>query len=137
MFLIFTTELYQYLSVVSLFVLISDEPEVFLPKYSQTVILHGAHFWRVVKPVTLCVFRVALGPDTAKLFVLRTFRTDLSPTIQYMYKFGKENSYYFDMTRQISDFDKSTMCNIDIIICVACTINFHWLLIPTQSKENA
>ena len=32
-----------------LFALFSDEPEVFLPKYSQTAILHAAHFRRVVK----------------------------------------------------------------------------------------
>ena len=31
-----------------LFVLLSDEPEVFLPKYSQTAILQAAHFRRVV-----------------------------------------------------------------------------------------
>ena len=33
-FLIFTTQLYQYLSVFILFALLSDGPEVFLPKYS-------------------------------------------------------------------------------------------------------
>ena len=32
-----------------LFALFSDEPEVFLPKYSQTAILRAAHFRRVVK----------------------------------------------------------------------------------------
>ena len=46
-FLIFTTQLYQvfffYLNY------ISDEPEVFLPKYFQAAILHAAHFRRVVK----------------------------------------------------------------------------------------
>ena len=47
-FLIFTTQLYQYLSVYFLFALVSDEPEVFLPKYSQTAILHAAHLQRVV-----------------------------------------------------------------------------------------
>ena len=48
-FLIFTTQLYQYSSVFFLlFALFSEEPEVFLPKYSQTVILHAAHFRRVV-----------------------------------------------------------------------------------------
>ena len=31
-----------------LFALFSDEPEVFLPKYSQTAILRAAHFRRVV-----------------------------------------------------------------------------------------
>ena len=31
------------------FALFSDKPEVFLPKYSQTAILHAAHFRRVVK----------------------------------------------------------------------------------------
>ena len=31
-----------------LFALVSDEPEVFLPKYSQTAILHAAHFRSVV-----------------------------------------------------------------------------------------
>ena len=38
-FLIFTTQLYHYFSVYFLFALLSDEPEVFLPKYSQTAIL--------------------------------------------------------------------------------------------------
>ena len=46
MFLIFTT---QHLVVFFLFALFSDEPEVFLPKYSQTEILHAAHFRRVLK----------------------------------------------------------------------------------------
>ena len=32
-----------------LFVIFGDEPEVFLPRYSQTAILHAAHFQRVVK----------------------------------------------------------------------------------------
>ena len=39
----------KLLSVFSLFALFSDEPEVFLPKYSQMAILHAAHFRRVVK----------------------------------------------------------------------------------------
>ena len=46
-FLIFTTQLYQYFSVLFLFALFSDGPEVFLPKYSQTAILHAAHFQRL------------------------------------------------------------------------------------------
>ena len=49
-FIIFTTQLYQYFSVFFLFALFSDEPEVFLPEYYQTAILHAAHFWRVVRP---------------------------------------------------------------------------------------
>ena len=32
-----------------LFALFSEEPEVFLPYYSQTAILHAAHFQMVVK----------------------------------------------------------------------------------------
>ena len=32
-----------------LFALSSDEPEVFLPKFSQMAIFHAAHFQRVVK----------------------------------------------------------------------------------------
>ena len=32
----------------SLFALFNDEPEVFLHKYSQTAIIHAAHFKRVV-----------------------------------------------------------------------------------------
>ena len=48
-FLIFTTQLYQSFSVFCLSALFGDEPEVFLPKYSQTAILHAAHFRRVVK----------------------------------------------------------------------------------------
>ena len=34
-FLKFTTQLYQYFSVLVLFALFSDKTEVFLPKYSQ------------------------------------------------------------------------------------------------------
>ena len=49
-----TTQLYQYFSVFSLFVLLSDEPEVFLPKYFQTAILHAAHFRRVVNQWRVC-----------------------------------------------------------------------------------
>ena len=47
-FLISTTQIYQYFNVFLLFALFSDKPEVFLPKYSQTAILHAAHFRRVV-----------------------------------------------------------------------------------------
>ena len=46
--LFFTTQLYQFVSVFFLFAPISDEPEVFLPEYSQTAIRHAAHFRRVV-----------------------------------------------------------------------------------------
>ena len=45
---IFTTQLYQYLDVVFLSALVSDEPDVFLPKYSQTAILPAAYFRWVV-----------------------------------------------------------------------------------------
>ena len=48
MFLIFTTQVYKHFRVF-LFLLVSDEPEVFLPKYSQTAIPHAAHFRRVVE----------------------------------------------------------------------------------------
>ena len=51
-FLIFTTQLYQFSSVIFLFALSSDKPEVFLSKYSQAAIPHAAHFWRVVKALT-------------------------------------------------------------------------------------
>ena len=53
-FLIFTTQLYQYFSVFFLLALFSDEPEVFLPKYSQTAIVHVATFWRVVNTIICC-----------------------------------------------------------------------------------
>ena len=52
-FLFFTTQLYRYFSVVFLFALFSDEPGVFLPKYSQTAIQYAAHFRRVVN-MRLC-----------------------------------------------------------------------------------
>ena len=47
----FTTQLYKYLSVFLLFAPHSEEPEVFLSKYSQTAILHAAHFWRLVNMI--------------------------------------------------------------------------------------
>ena len=48
MFLIFTTDNTNILVYFLLFALLSDEPEVFFPKYCQTAILHAAHFWKVV-----------------------------------------------------------------------------------------
>ena len=51
-FLIFTTQLYQKSSVFFPYALFTDEPEVFLPKYPQTAILHAAHFRRVVNGTT-------------------------------------------------------------------------------------
>ena len=53
LFLIFTTKLYQYFNVFFVFTLFSDRPEVFLPKYSQTAILHAAHYRRVVNGGTI------------------------------------------------------------------------------------
>ena len=47
-FLIFTTQLYQYFSVFFRFDVFSNEPEVFLPKDSQTAILHAAYFLCVI-----------------------------------------------------------------------------------------
>ena len=47
-FLIFTTQLYQYINVFFYLHYFSDKPEVFLPKYFQTAILHAAHLQRVV-----------------------------------------------------------------------------------------
>ena len=55
MFLISITQLYQYFSFLFLFALFSDEPEVFLPKYSQTAIVHAAHFPRVVNIIYFIV----------------------------------------------------------------------------------
>ena len=46
-FLIFTRYI-NILVFLFLFALFSDEPEVFIPKYSQTAILHAAHFRRIV-----------------------------------------------------------------------------------------
>ena len=48
-----TTQLYLNFSVSFLFAQLSDKPEVLLPKYSQTAILHAAHFRRVVKHLSL------------------------------------------------------------------------------------
>ena len=50
-FLIFTTQLLPIpiFKCVFSITLFSDEPEVFLPKYSRTAICHAAHFQRVVK----------------------------------------------------------------------------------------
>ena len=69
-FLTFTSELYQHLSVFLLFALFNDEPEVFFPKYSQTAIVHAAHFPRVENLLYIffvcftryLVFRIAVLP---------------------------------------------------------------------------
>ena len=59
-FLIFTTRLYQFCRVIFLFMLFSDKPEVFFPKYSQPAKLHAAHFQGVVKQdnITLLVLQL-------------------------------------------------------------------------------
>ena len=55
----FTTRPYQLLGAFSLFMLFSDEPEVFLPKYSQQAILPSPHFWWVVNLTFLEVFLIS------------------------------------------------------------------------------
>ena len=53
-----------------LFAPVSDKPEVFLPKYSQTAILHAAHFRRVVntnKPGEPLQFEVPTHTKTPHL----------------------------------------------------------------------
>ena len=47
-FLILLPKYTNIYNVFFLFALFTDEPEVFLPKYSQTAILHAAHFRRVI-----------------------------------------------------------------------------------------
>ena len=50
-----------------LFALFGDEPEVFLPKISQTAILHAAHFLRVVKLDTeVYIYTQMEGIDAAQ-----------------------------------------------------------------------
>ena len=69
-FLIFTTQLYQYFSVSLLLALLSDESEVFLPKYSQTAILNTAHFQRVVnKLYSSKPFQMLPSPNLADTLV--------------------------------------------------------------------
>ena len=46
-FLILLTSYTIFLCVFLSFALFSDEPEVSLPKYSQTAVLHASHFRRV------------------------------------------------------------------------------------------
>ena len=50
--------------------LLSDELEVFLPKYSQTAILHAAHFRRVVNPGSLICLKpsIILSRETSTFF---------------------------------------------------------------------
>ena len=47
-FLVLLPNFSNILVFLCLFALFSDEPEVFLPKYSQTAKRHAAHFWRGV-----------------------------------------------------------------------------------------
>ena len=64
-----------------LFALFGDEPEVFLPKYSQTVILHAAHFQRVVKSVSNSVCFVTLGKRRCEAVLQKVLRA-LNGTVQ-------------------------------------------------------
>ena len=60
-FLISTTQLYQYFfSICTTY----HKLEVFFPKYSQTAILHAAHFRRVV---TMCICEIT-DPSTCTWF---------------------------------------------------------------------
>ena len=81
LFLIFTTQLYQYLSCCFfLFALVSDEPEVFLPKYSHAAILHAAQFLRVYSKCVQPHYSSLLPrlPMCLGLFVEVIFDTTLS-----------------------------------------------------------
>ena len=52
----------------SLFALFNDEPEVFLPKYSQTSLLHATHFRRVVN---LYIYVLSTGVKVVLVVGLR------------------------------------------------------------------
>ena len=56
---------YTIFSVFFLFALFSEEPQVFLPEYSQPTILHAANFWRVVNPLTYMFGALALTERTS------------------------------------------------------------------------
>ena len=72
----FTTQLCQYFSMFCLFALFSDKPEVFLPKYSQTAILHAVLFQRVVK--TVIVHAIAREESKARSHI----ETQLNSTVE-------------------------------------------------------
>ena len=71
----FTTQLYQYLSMIFLFALVSDEPEVFLPKYSQTAILHAAYLRWVVNQVNPKVESMDYTENSWKYEIIQVFTT--------------------------------------------------------------
>ena len=60
----------------------SNEPEVFLPKYSQTAIPHAAHFRRVVK-MTLDVRTLQLHTLITRLLMVRLLGDFLLAKMQY------------------------------------------------------
>ena len=127
MFLIFTTQIYQYLSVFSLFALLSDEPKVFLLEYSQTSILHAAHFWRVVK-CNLCFFSRISSPDFSDFLekrpVLVTANGSVSWTLSgYFYTSCDVNFFYFPFDIQTCD-----------IILVDTKSNWETQLIPSEDS---
>ena len=76
-FLIFTTQLYQYFSVFFLFAPVCEEPEVFLPKcmYCKTAVLNAAHFRRVV-----IVISVYNRQNEVKLLDFLTGRLEWPPS---------------------------------------------------------
>ena len=62
-FLFLLTNYTNFLVCFSLFALVSDDPEVFLPKYPQTAILHAAHFrWVVNTDMYMWAIRVQIAP---------------------------------------------------------------------------
>ena len=61
-FLISTSQLYHF-SVYFLFALFSDEPQLFLPEYSQPAILHAAHIRRVVNEPSVCCNGLSIMPS--------------------------------------------------------------------------
>ena len=65
-FLIVTTQLYQYFRVLFLFALFSDELEEILPKYSHKAILHAAHFRSVVNGMKIMTARGKLDNGNAR-----------------------------------------------------------------------
>ena len=65
--------------MIFLFSLFSDEPEIFLPKYSQTEILDASHFRWVVNETlfTLLVLLIIVG-SVKVIFLSYRYRADKS-----------------------------------------------------------
>ena len=85
----------------------SDEPEVYLPEYSQPAILHAAYFHRVVKLVYYLQQCIKMRTSAPTIVVLKGSANECSLLGEHQNALAAPHNIGFEMENQLKVFSTS------------------------------